>query len=113
VSETSRRIEAAVREIESRPQETFFLKDLARQSHLSLSRFKTRFKSETGIPPKQFILQCKLAAARERLVSTDDSICQIAMDLGFSSSQYFATVFKRLMGISPKECRHSATTTRG
>jgi AraC-like DNA-binding protein len=78
---------------------------LARQSHLSLSRFKSRFKAETGIPPKQFILQCKIEAARKRLVDGHESIGQIAMDMGFSSSQHFATVFKRLLGESPRACR--------
>lgn len=108
-SETSRRIEAVIHEIESQPHNTFCLRDLARQAHLSLSRFKSRFKAETGIPPRQFILQCKIEAARKRLVNGDESVCQIAMDMGFSSSQHFATVFKRLLGGSPKACRTSAT----
>jgi AraC-like DNA-binding protein len=110
-SETSRRIQAVVQEIEKRPQTTFCLKDLARQAHLSLSRFKSRFKAETGVPPKQFILQCKIEAARNRLADGRESVSKIAIDMGFSSSQHFATVFKRLLGESPTTCRNRRGST--
>lgn len=90
------------------PQRDYRLEDLARQTHLSLARFKGRFKAEMGISPWQFILQTKIAAAQEQLRNGDKSITQTAIDLGFASSQYFATVFKRVMGVSPRDYRKSA-----
>ncbi len=87
--------------------EDFRLEDLAHRVHLSLSHFKRQFKIETGATPRQFILRTKIDAARRLLRTTDNSVSQIALDLGFVSSQYFATVFKRITGLTPREYRHA------
>lgn len=104
-SETSRRIAEVIQTIESAPQAMYRLEDLARHAHLSLSQFKARFKAEAGVPPRQFILRTKVEAAEKRLVESRDSVLQIALDFGFPSSQYFATVFKRITGLTPQEAR--------
>jgi AraC-like DNA-binding protein len=98
-------IREIVRSIQSRPSDDFAIKDLARKAGYSLSWFKMRFKAETGVSPRQFILRTKIEAACRRLLASDDSISQIAGDLGFPTSQYFATVFRRLMRISPRQYR--------
>ena len=73
--------------------------------NLSLSRFKTRFKHEVGVAPGGYIIMRKVEKAKELLGDRDRSITDIAFDLGFSSSQYFATVFKKLIGLTPSEYR--------
>jgi AraC-like DNA-binding protein len=57
-------------------------------------------------------LQTKIEAAQKRLRAGGDSITQIAMDLGFVSSQYFATVFKRIAGQTPRDYRTSLVSYR-
>lgn len=100
VSATSRRMEQIIRWIRGHPGANHGLEDLARRAQLSVSHFKRRFRAETGVSPWQFILQHKIEAARDRLSASDASVTRIAFDLGFSSSQYFATVFKRLTGVT-------------
>lgn len=107
-SQASLRMAEVIQAIRERPEAEFCLKDLARRTHLSLPRFKGRFKAETGIPPWQFILHTKVEAAQRRLRNGSRSITQIAMELGFVSSQYFATVFKRVTGITPRAYRQLA-----
>jgi AraC-like DNA-binding protein len=104
-SETSQRMVRVISAIESHLHEDLRLEDLALQVGLSLSRFKAFFKKEIGIPPRQFILRKKIEAAQKRLVGGREPIGRIAIDLGFPSSQYFATVFKRIVGITPQTCR--------
>jgi AraC-like DNA-binding protein len=94
-----------VRTIKSRPTESFRIQDLARMAGGSVSWFKTRFKEETGLSPGQFILRNKIEAACRRLLDGDEPIGQVAGELGFPTSQYFATVFQRLMGVSPRRYR--------
>jgi AraC-like DNA-binding protein len=77
------------------------LSELAEKANLSLSRFKMRFKKETGVPPAQYIVRKKIEKSRQMLASGRYSITDAAMKLGFSSSQYFATVFKRYAGKPP------------
>ncbi|QUI23354.1 helix-turn-helix transcriptional regulator [Vallitalea pronyensis] len=80
--------------------------ELAMISGLSETRFKTKFKKECGMPPHEYVLRQKIALAKT-LLSTypRQSITDIAYTLSFSSSQYFATVFKRFTTMSPKAFR--------
>jgi AraC-like DNA-binding protein len=104
----SARLASIVERIQTAPQEEYRLKDLAREAHLSLSRLKSRFKAETGISPWQFILQSKIEAAQRRLRGGSEPISTIALELGFNSPPYFATVFKRITGLTPREYRSAA-----
>jgi len=106
-------IEQVARAIRGRPGEDFRMKDLARMAGLSLSWFKARFKEELGISPRQFILRTRIEAACERLCDVEESISKIAMELGFPTSQYFATVFRRVTGVSPTQYRRNGIATRG
>jgi AraC-like DNA-binding protein len=94
--------------IRSQPAAEFRLEDLARRVGLSLSRFKARFKQETGMSPRQFILRTKIETACERLAKGNEAISDIAFDLGFPTSQYFATVFHRFEGVTPKVYRQKS-----
>jgi len=111
-SRASARMAQVIQTIRGNPQGEYRLEELARQTHLSLARFKGRFKAETGVSPWQFILQTKIEAAQERLRAGNEPITAIALDLGFVSSQYFATVFKRVTGLTPRDYRKNAVARR-
>lgn len=81
--------------------ETLTVGNLAAVMGLSDSRFKARFKQEIGIPPAEYVLRCKISAAKALLARPGATVTDIAFRLSFSSSQYFATVFKRYTGRSP------------
>ncbi len=98
-------IEDSISFISVNLQEKIQLKQLAARSRLSLPRFKQRFKDETGTPPAEFILRKKIEKAAEELLEPGRDITDIAFGLEFSSSQYFATVFKRYTNYSPSEYR--------
>ena len=80
---------------------------LARIAGLSTSRFKTRFKEETGIPPAEYALRARIEEATRRLAHPRMSVTRVAFDLGFSSSQYFSSVFKRFTNSIPSKARGS------
>ena len=63
-SQPSQRIARVIETIRQCPEGEYRLEDLAKQTHLSLARFKGRFKAELGISPWQFILETKIKAAR-------------------------------------------------
>ena len=107
-SPSSERILEIIRLIRSHPERDFGLEDLARHVRLSLSHFKKRFRAETGLSPRQFILRDKVEAAKRVLCENGTSVTDIALDLGFVSSQYFATVFKRITGVTPSLYRDRA-----
>lgn len=82
--------------------------DLAMMVHLSVPRFKQKFKQVTGIPPAEYIIRHKVGLAEQQLKKSDKSITAIAFDLGFSSSQHFSVVFKKYNGQSPLNFRRSS-----
>jgi AraC-like DNA-binding protein len=77
---------------------------LADLTDLSLPRFKAFFKRER-IPPAEYVLRERVTKAESRLLRSNESITNIAYHLGFSNSQYFATVVKRFLGRTPTSFR--------
>ena len=103
----SARIQHCLAHIEARLAEPHPVPQLARLVQLSPSRFKVRFREETGLPPREYVLRQKISAAQGALRRPGATITEVAHALGFSSSQYFATVFRRFTGASPSQ--HRAT----
>lgn len=79
--------------------------DLAELAELSVSRFHERFVAETGFAPGDWRTRQRIARAKRLLTTTKQSVTQIAMACGFSTSQYFATAFGRLVGLTPSAYR--------
>lgn len=76
---------------------------LASMVGLSESRFQTRFLKEVGMTPVNYINTLKVERAKELLCDPANSIIDISTRLGFNSSQYFATVFKRMTNMTPSQ----------
>lgn len=51
------------------------------------------------------MISCRVREGKRLLLETDYSLTQIAHILGFSSASYFSQTFRRVEGMSPKECR--------
>ncbi|MCK5529493.1 MAG: helix-turn-helix transcriptional regulator [Kiritimatiellae bacterium] len=78
---------------------------LAEVAGLSESRLKAVFRNSLGMPPGEYILREKVQAAKNLLRKNSMTITEIAFELSFSSSQYFATVFKQHTTLTPRQYR--------
>ncbi|MDR1789236.1 MAG: AraC family transcriptional regulator [Opitutaceae bacterium] len=78
---------------------------LSRSFGRSATALRSRFKLETGYTPHEYVQSLRIGEARRALLETDRGVTDIAHALGFSSSQYFATVFRRRTGMTPSEFR--------
>src|ERR1700693_3496679 len=81
-------IATIIERIRSYPERDYLLTSLAEEVGMSLSRIKTNFRAQMGIGPQEFILRCKIDAAKKLLLNDRRSATLTAMGLGFSSSQY-------------------------
>lgn len=101
----TKKINRCIQAIDQQLEQPPSIKELAKIAGLSDSAFRKRFREETGSSPHSYVTLRRIQEAQRRLLNSDLSIIDIAMDLGFSSSQYFATVFKRKTGVSPQHYR--------
>lgn len=67
------------------------------------------FKEEAGISPIQFLIACRMEAARHYLLSTSLAVKQIAELVGYRSEPSFYKVFMKMNGMTPVQYRHAAT----
>lgn len=93
--------------IRSNYSKTCSVSELADMVHLSVPRFKQKFKQVTGVPPAEYIIREKIARSEAMLIESSTSITDIALDIGFSSSQHFSVVFKKYNGESPQSFRRN------
>ncbi len=101
----TRGIAQAVKWIEAHLGEASPVATMAQVAGLSESRFRERFHAETGFAPADYVMRQRIARARELLRQGSRSITDIAFELGFNTSAYFSSVFKRQTGQSPREFR--------
>ncbi len=74
---------------------------------ISNSSFFRKFKLYTGMTPLQYILDIRLSNAKRLLETTDYSINEIALIIGYDNALYFSRLFHKHVGVSPKEYRKS------
>lgn len=84
--------------------EPISLESAAESCGLSLSRFKAKFKEETGITPRAFINYVKIARSKQ-LLQEGFSVTQVSDMLSFDTPNYFATLFKKYTGKTPSQYR--------
>ena len=97
------RLTKIVEGIRAAPERDWPVEELARLAELSPTSLLQRFKRLTGSPPHAFVLSCRIAKAKDELAKGESSVAAIADNLGFPSSQHFATIFRRIVGVTPSE----------
>lgn len=98
-------VRAALAYFDARITEDCHVEEVARHVGLSVGYLHELFTREVGVTPSQYHLRQRIAAAKRELIRSDASVACLAANAGFSSSQYFATVFKKVVGLTPTEYR--------
>jgi AraC-like DNA-binding protein len=79
--------------------------DLARAAGLSRAHFSREFRRAFGDSPHAYLLTRRLARAASLLCSTDQSVAEICLRVGWRSVGSFTTSFKRAYGVPPAAYR--------
>ena len=91
--------------IEEHIGEDICLADLAAEAGLSRHYFCRAFKQSLGETPCRYAHLRLMRLAQEQLLGSRKTVTEIAHELGFSSSNHFASAFRRHTGMSPTEFR--------
>ncbi len=103
-------IQEAISQINNKSEADLDLHILAQKLHVSYTWFRRSFLQHTGMSPYQYILQMRIARARNLLTATTMTIQQAAFSLGFESDQYFCRLFKKKTGLTPSAWRKQSRT---
>lgn len=98
--------------IESNFTQQITIEDLAAQSHLSVRHFSRIFKATYTTSPSKYILSLRLEHACVLLKTTNYNISEIALQSGFTNSNYFSRQFHNKYHITPKEYRNQYKYTK-
>lgn len=81
------------------------VEEMASLVGLGTTLFNDRVKSYSGFSPLSYLINIRISEAIKLLKQPDISLTDIALDIGFYSSQHFSTTFKKLTGYTPSEFR--------
>ncbi len=84
---------------------SYSLSELADFCHLSEDYFSRLFLKTTGLRPVEYINLARIKEAEIQLVSTNDPIKKIAMEVGIDNIHYFNRLFKKFTSNNPGEYR--------
>lgn len=88
------------------------LESIADKINLSATYLRRLFKKHTSKSIADYINDVRMEKAIELLSNTDLSINEICNKSGFSSSNYFYSVFKKIHGVTPNEHRQRINSNR-
>ena len=111
-AENTDSISRAVRYINDNLSGTLTLDGICASVHLSRYHFCRLFRKKTGMRPFDYILECRISAAKKKLADTDLPCSEIAELTGFGSFSSFSGAFRKKEGMTPSQYRASSAEAR-
>ena len=115
-----RRLQRVLEHVKENLEKDLSVAEMAQVVGMSQYYFSKLFKMSTGTTPHQYVMRQRVERAQELLREGNTALVEIATHVGFETQSHFTSVFRRLVGITPKKFRemrsdgvHLATTTRG
>ena len=81
------------------------IQEIAEHLGYSSTFFSSLFSQRTGYPPLNYFNMLKIQEACNMLKSDEIRINQVCCKIGIEDAYYFSRLFKKIMGMSPKDYR--------
>lgn len=85
--------------------QTISQEEIAQSIGMGYSLYRKKFKEYTGASPAQYQIQMRINKAKDLLITTNQSVKELASELGFESPDYFFRLFKQKTGFTPSDFR--------
>ncbi|MDE1150706.1 MAG: AraC family transcriptional regulator [Azospirillaceae bacterium] len=93
--------------IDSRLDGTLCNDDLAHAARLSTGHFCVAFRRSFGQSPRAFVTLRRIERAKTRMLDSDDTLADIALDAGFADQAHLSRVFRQVTGETPAAWRRA------
>ena len=103
--DSSRLTKDVISYIQLHMEEELSLSHLADHFHKNPSVLSSTFSKETGQTLTKFIQQTRVHEAVRLFNTTNLSVSEVAMIVGYPDFSYFSKVFSKIIGYSPREYR--------
>lgn len=107
---TAKRTGRAVAYVTEHYSEPIRQRSMSTLCHLSSSEFSRAFRREQGVTFARFLVESRIAKARELLTKSDMTITEVAYSVGFNDPSYFSRAFRNSVGVSASEYQQQAHT---
>jgi len=97
----------------SRMDHSWTVQEMAELAYISASRFHTVYRTVFGISPMDDLIHARIDTAKNRLCNSNESIHQLATDLGYRNVTHFCRQFKKITGLTPMEFRKTQEGQHG
>lgn len=87
--------------------EAFTLQELAEKFSMSIRTFNRRFKIATGKTPSHYLQEIRTRVAKELLQTTNLSIQEIALEVGYNDISHLAALFRKFLNTTPSGYRET------
>lgn len=105
----NRHVTSVIRYMYAHIDQSLTLEELSEQVGLSKSYLNTIFRASTGHSPVDFFLRLKMEEACKLLQMENGYVYEVAAAVGYSDPYYFSRLFRKIIGVSPKEYRQRLT----
>jgi AraC-like DNA-binding protein len=95
------RLARAIRQVHEHPAKPWTVEQMAKEAALSRSAFFERFTRAVGVPPMEYLLNWRMALAKQLLRGSDRGVAEVAERVGYASASTFSTAFSRHVGEPP------------
>ena len=97
-------IAKGIRYLEEDPLQEKSIEEIAKMCAVSSGCFRRLFSEYAGVSPSVYRIRNKMEKAKVLLESGTCTVGEVSEKLGFSDVSYFSRLFKKYMGITPKQC---------
>lgn len=101
-------IKSALEIMSNKITEHITLDSVASELFISKYHLCRIFKKTLGKTFGEILMEKKLIIAKDRLLNSKASMVEIALDLGIENPCYFSAIFKKHVGITPREFRNKS-----
>ena len=105
-------VQKAVQALHADCARQWTLESLARHAGLSRTSLAERFRKTMGNTPLNYLRSVRMQKAMSELSTSERSLEQIAQEVGYQDAFSFSKVFKRTLGVAPRDFRRQDAQDR-